>query len=167
MTPIAVIVPDTVLGVKVVFGKVSDLRHTVRVERNDGSAESVELDSRSFLNHDLAHFATELQLGLGDGVWGSVARGGSLSGAGLDGADMAVAESVSGPMQTMLRTKATAAEIREVLVQVAPEFGTPEIAGELHARLRSLSGHWAATPYGGEMELHWPEEARRRDCTAG
>jgi hypothetical protein len=96
-------------------------------------------------------------LGLRNGVWGSVAAGGSLSGDGLDGADMALAETVSGPMQTMMRTGADSAEIFDVLARVAPEVASIELATRLHARLRSLSGHWVSTPYGGEMELEWPE----------
>jgi hypothetical protein len=143
--------------VRVVFLKVSDQRHVVRVERRDGTVEAVELDSRSFLNHDLAHFATEIELGLIGGVWGSVARGGSLTGDGLDGSDMALAETVSGPMQTMLRTRASAEEIRDVLVRVAPEVDADAVAERLHTRLRALAGHWASTPYGGEMELTWPD----------
>jgi hypothetical protein len=147
----------TVASVKVVFVKLSDQRHTVRVERSDGSSESVELDSRSFLRHDLAHLAVELELGLFAGVWGSVARGGSLSGGGLDGADMPLAETLSGPMQTMMRTGANATEIHEVLARMAPGVVSPDLATRLHAHVRSLAGHWAATPYGGEMVLEWPE----------
>jgi hypothetical protein len=142
---------------KVAFVKLSDQRHTVRVERNDGTNESVELDSRSFLRHDLVHFAVELELGLTAGVWGSVAGGGSLSGNGLNGADMDVAETISGPMQTMMRTGADAEEIRDMLVRVTPERGSLDLAQRLHARLRSLAGQWAATPYRGEMTLEWPE----------
>jgi hypothetical protein len=142
---------------KVAFVKLSDQRHTVRVERNDGTNESVELDSRSFLRHDLAHFAVELELELTAGVWGSVAGGGSLSGSGLNGADMELAETISGPMQTMMRTGASADEIRDVLARVAPEVDSPGLAWRLHSCLRSLAGQWAATPYRGEMTLEWPE----------
>ena len=153
---------DTFATVKVEFVKLSDQRHTVRVERTDGTDESVELESRSFLRHDLAHFAVELELGLRAGVWGSVARGGSLSGSGLDGADVTLAETVSGPVQTMMRTSASAAEIGDALARVAPEVASPELAERLHARVRSLAGHWAATPYGGAMVLDWPEDREPR-----
>ncbi len=148
---------------EVVFCKLSDDRHVVRVQRDDGTSESVELDSRSFLRHDLAHYAVESELGLSGGVWGSVARGGSLAGPGLDGDDMAVAERLSGPAQTMMRTKADAAEIQQVLSRVAPSLATPELAQRLHDRLRALAGHWAATPYGGEMTLRWASPTDARD----
>lgn len=146
--------------VRVTFVKLSDERHAVRVERADGTLDSVELDSRSFLRHDLSHFAVELELGLAAGVWGSVAAGGSLAGEGLDGDDMSLAETVSGPMQTMMRTAASAEEIHAVLQRVAPEVASSDLAARLHARCRALTGHWNATPYGGEMELTWPEHRR-------
>jgi hypothetical protein len=149
--------------VEISFCKLSDDRHAVRVMRDDGTSDSVELDSRSFLRHDLAHHAVESELGLSGGVWGSVARGGSLAGPGLDGDDMALAELISGPAQTMMRTKADAAEIEEVLSRVAPWLATSELAQRLHGRLRALAGHWAATPYGGEMILHWPSPANPGD----
>ena len=141
--------------------KVSDEVHRVGVRRADGSEETVELDSRSFLRHDLAHFATELELGLAEGVWGSVAGGGSLSGEGLDGVDMALAETVSGPMQTMMRTGADSAEIHDVLARVAPEVATADLAERLHFRMRALAGHWASVNYGDTMVLHWPESTGR------
>lgn len=143
------------------FTKLSDRRHRVSVARADGTKETVELDSRSFLRHDLAHFAVELEVGLAGGVWGSVARGGSLSGDGLDGAEMALAETISGPVQTMMRTGAPPSEIHDVLDRVAPRVVSVELAERLHIRLRSLQGPWAATAYGGDMVLHWPDDLAR------
>lgn len=148
---------------EIVFCKLSDDRHVVRVQRDDGTSDSVELDSRSFLRHDLAHYAVESELGLSEGVWGSVARGGSLAGHGLDGDDMALAELISGPVQTMMRTKADAVEIEQVLSRVAPRLATPGLAQGLHERLRALAGHWAATPYGADMVLQWPSPANLGD----
>lgn len=150
----------TVTGVEVTFIKLSDQRHAVHVERADGTSESVELDSRSFLRHDLAHFAVEIELGLHGGVWGSVSRGGSLAGTGLDGDDMGLAETISGPMQTLMRTNADAATIHDALTRVAPDVASEDLALRLHARARALAGHWSATPYGGRMELAWPEASR-------
>lgn len=71
---------------------------------------------------------------------------------------MTLAETLSGPMQTMMRTGASATEIHEVLARVAPEVGSLDLADRLRAQVRSLAGHWVATPYGGEMVLDWPEE---------
>lgn len=140
---------------EIAFTKLSDRRHRVTVARNDGSTETVELDSKDFLRHDLAHFAVETELGLANGVWGSVAAGGSLSGEGIDGADVAVAERLAGPIQTMMRIEADQAAIAEVLDRVMPGIASADLAARLHERLRSLRGHWAATGYGDAMEITW------------
>lgn len=138
------------------FTKLSDVQHAVTVTRADGSTERVVLDSRSYLRHDLAHWAVETTFGLRAGVWGSVAAGGSLSGDGLDGADMALAERLSGPVQTLMRTEAGPDEIAETLRRVHPDPVTDDLAPALHERLRQLRGHWKATPYGADMVLEWP-----------
>jgi hypothetical protein len=76
--------------------KLSDHRHAVAVVRDDGSGERAEVDSRSFLRHDLAHFAVESELGLTGGYWGSVAAGAPLDGFGLDGDQIDLAEAPAG-----------------------------------------------------------------------
>jgi hypothetical protein len=142
--------------VLIAFRKLSDDRHGVRVTRADGSSETVELDSKDFLRHDFAHLAFELEGGLQDGVWGSVARGGSLDGTGLDGADVATAERVSGPLQTLIRVGATPDELFDLIARQAPELASRDLAARVHERARALIGHWKATPYGDEMTLEWP-----------
>ncbi len=47
-----------------------------RVTTDDGR---IELDTRSFLHHDLVHLAVEGELGLDGGFWGNVAAGSSLA----------------------------------------------------------------------------------------
>jgi len=143
--------------VQIVFHRISDREHAVEVVRRDGSTERVVLASKDFLRHDLAHLAVELELGLEAGVWGSVAQGGSLDGAGLDGADVAVAERLAGRLQTLMRTQADVAAIDELLAAVVPDRASTELAQRLHERARRLVGHWNATPYGGTMTVEWPD----------
>ena len=138
------------------FVKLSDHRHRVDVRRADGTDETVELDSRSYLRHDLAHFAVEATLGLQGGVWGSIAAGGSFDGNGLDGDDMALAETLSGPVQTLMRVEAPPGDIYDALTRVAPEIASQDLADRLHVRMRALTGRWRSTRYGDAMELHWP-----------
>lgn len=141
---------------QIVFHKLSDRRHAVTVTRADGSTDTVELDSKDFLRHDFAHLAFELEAGLEHGVWGSVARGGSLDGSGIDGADIALAERVAGPLQTLIRTEASSEEIAEMLHRVAPEIGDDDLARRIYERVRRLLGHWRAIPYGSTMTVEWP-----------
>ncbi len=135
--------------------RLTDVEHAVEVHRDDGTSERVVLDTRSFLRHDLAHWAVEATMGWPQGVWGSVAAGGSLSGDGLDGPDMGRAESLSGPVQTLMRTDAPVEAYREVLVRQG--LDAEGRAEALHERVRQLRGHWQATRHGEAMVLRWPD----------
>lgn len=140
------------------FTKLSDERHALSVVRADQSVDHIELDSRSFLRHDLAHFAVEVELEIRHGFWGSVAAGAALDGTALDGDQLSLAEEIAGPMQTMMRLNADPDMIRSVLDRVAPELSSDEAARRIHERLRHLRGRWRATPYRGEMTLSWPDQ---------
>jgi hypothetical protein len=148
------------------FTKISDERHAVAVARDDGSSDRIELESRSFLRHDLAHLAIELELGIHAGLWGSVAAGGALDGEGLAGADMEMSESLAGPVQTLMRLEADSSDIARVLERVAPDLASSENAERVHERLRRLTGHWKATSYRSDMMIEWLPRGNSGDDTA-
>ena len=143
---------------KVEFTKVSDRCHQVTITRLDGSTEDALLDSRSFLRHDLAHFAVECELPLLTGFWGAIAAGGSLTDREPAGADLTVAERLAGPVQTLIRIEAPASAIRETLAAVIPDQATDDVATRIHERIRQLIGQWNATRYGDTMVVTWPED---------
>jgi hypothetical protein len=147
--------------VRIVFTKISDDRHAVTVTRADGTTDRVEVESRSFLRHDLAHFAIELELPIRKGFWGCVSSGASLTGEGVAGREAQLAETLAGPIQTLMRIDAGLAAYRELLSKVSPPGADHDLAARVHERVRQLRGHWKATPYGGEMELEWPEGSHR------
>lgn len=142
---------------RIVFTKLSDESHRVTVARCDGTEESVEVESRSFLRHDLAHYAIELELPIHRGFWGCVAAGASLSGQGVTGRDAQLAESLAGPIQTLFRTDAGPDAYAQALGGLLPAGGHRDLPARVHERIRQLRGYWKATPYGGRMELGWPE----------
>ena len=129
----------------------------MKITRTDGTTESIELASRGFLRHDLAHFAIELELPIRGGYWGCVASGASLTGEGVAGSEAQLAESLAGPIQTLFRIDAGPDAYLELLRKLSPASGSQNLAERVHERIRQLRGHWRATPYGGEMELVWPE----------
>jgi hypothetical protein len=141
----------------IVFTKISDERHGVTVTRISGTSESVEVATRSFLRHDLAHFAIELELPIHKGYWGCVAAGASLAGNAMAGSDAQLAESLAGPLQTLFRIDAGPAAYVKLLGELSPQSGNPDLAVRVHERIRQLRGYWKATPFGGQMELIWPE----------
>lgn len=142
---------------EIAFTKISDDRHAVSVARADGTSERIELESRSFLRHDLAHFAIESELPIRNGYWGCVASGASLTGDGVAGSEAQFAESLAGPIQTLFRTNAGPDAYATLLDEAARSRDDGDLATRVYERIRRLRGHWKATPYGGDMELVWPE----------
>jgi hypothetical protein len=142
---------------QITFTKISDQWHCVEITRADGTSESAILESRGYLRHDLAHFAIEIELPIRQGYWGSVSTGASLTGEGVAGTDAQLAETLAGRIQTLMRLEADRKAYLELLSDAAPEGVVPDLASRVHERVRQLRGHWKSTPYGGEMELVWPD----------
>ena len=67
---------------KIEFTKLTDQTHLLAITRVDGSHESVTCESKSYLRHDLIHFALESEAGLSFGFWGLIASGKSLQATG-------------------------------------------------------------------------------------
>ena len=141
---------------QIIFTKNSDQEHTVQIQRKDGSNEQAVLNTRSFLNHDLAHLAVELEVPLALGYWGSVAAGSALDGMAIKGADIVVAESLAGPVQGLIRDDADSKTFLDLLSRIQPELVTEDLANRIFERCRQLKGHWRATPFGDLMILEWP-----------
>ena len=141
----------------IIFSKISDQEHAVRIVRADNSEDSGVLNSRSFLRHDFAHLAVESEIPIVHGYWGSVANGAPLSGAGISGPDIELAESLAGPVQTLIRMDADQNGFFSIIRQIQPELASQELAARIRERCRRLNGHWKATPYGSEMTLDWDE----------
>lgn len=141
----------------ITFTKVSDDEHRIVVTRKDGSVGSAYLPSKDFLRHDFAHYVVESELPIRLGFWGSVAAGASLTGEGAAGKDIALAETLAGPVQTLMRTEAAPAAYLAMLERIQPGLATADLAARLHERARRIAGHWKATPFGGTMQFTWQE----------
>src|ERR1041384_6581695 len=64
---------------KIRFRKVTNERHVLEIERSDGRREEVECETRSYLVHDLLHYAVEGEARLDVGFWGNLHRGKTLA----------------------------------------------------------------------------------------
>ena len=126
----------------------------MQVKRRNSSSDKIELDSRSFLRHDFAHFAIEIETPLLFGYWGSVADGSPLAGE-IDSSEIWLAESLAGPIQTLIRNEAVVEEYLEVLSTRMPDRASIDLAKRIFERVRQLRGLWSATPYGSSMTIYW------------
>ena len=137
--------------------KLSDERHRFEAWRDDGSHEAADLETRSLLLHDLVHYAVESRAGLARGFFGCLAAGVSLARLGDREAplmdeepDLAYAERLVGPMQSLFRGRMTRARYLE-LTHLDAAFVT-----DVLEHLRRLDGRWRATRYRDAMDLPWP-----------
>ncbi len=133
--------------------------HRLAITRADGSHESVELETRSLLLHDLVHLAVETEAGLQQGFWGLVAAGHSLASLRLDDpdvtADLVLAESLVGPMQAVWNQRLDANRYAERSRRLRPDLDQ-DFVERVRGRLRRLWGHWDATRHGDTMAVSWP-----------
>jgi hypothetical protein len=151
------------------FTRISPDTHRFEYVRTDGSGEALELETRSFLLHDLLHFAVESEAGLRGSFYGLLAKVGgyaelSVNGGAALGGEIAITERVVGMLTGALKTEpfdaeAFVAEARDYLAlfdERPPRWLTPAFALTVQAHMRALEGRWRATPFGDTMELNFP-----------
>jgi hypothetical protein len=167
---------------RIALHKISDDRHALELIRESGARERVECETRSFLLHDLLHYAVESEARLAAGFWGELAHGKTLAqmndrtGAEEAAArgmafaamsdELAAIEQVVGVLSGLTKGR-NSAELVSGMRRYAENLGTSlpdwvsvELVDAVQERMRRLIGHWKATPYGGTMELQWELSAQ-------
>ncbi len=157
------------------------------VTRQDGMRLSIPVFGRlDPIPHDLAHYVIELELGLQDGFWGSVAAGALFDGMQiLTGRQRPHAAERS---RTVLAAHRQGIGVSEVLVDAAlgevrgeslddaplpidsPLVRTRADLNALVVRLRpamdTMCACWRAIPLGGTLKVVWPDRDPRSDRNA-
>jgi hypothetical protein len=155
---------------RIAFLKISDERHTLEIIRDDGRREQVECETRSYLVHDLLHYAVETEAALDGGFWGNLARGKTLldmndrTGKAMqaENPEMAAIEGLVGPLSAAVKGRSAAEMVAGFSVyaaamqSTAPEWLTERFVAAVQERMRKLMGEWKAIPFGGVMTLRWP-----------
>jgi hypothetical protein len=161
---------------RIALHKLSNDRHALELIRGSGERERVECETRSFLLHDLLHYAVESEARLTGGFWGELAAGKTLAQMNEREADalaprgvatrsmseeLAAIEQVVGVLSGLTKGRSPAELVSgmqrfcENLGTTLPAWVTLELVEAVQERMRRLVGHWKATPYGGSMELPW------------
>ena len=170
---------------RILLRKISDQQHELAIvregfaregfaregfARDSGAGESVVCETRSYLRHDLLHYAVEAEARIEGGFWGSLARGRTLAEMndrarmppGSDAAEIATVEQVVGVLSGAAKGRSTADVVAAVERYGAatdgpvPAWLTEPFVAAVQERLRGLLGAWKATPYGETMALDWP-----------
>ncbi|HUQ01746.1 MAG TPA: hypothetical protein VM261_04585 [Kofleriaceae bacterium] len=153
--------------------KISEQRHALTIVRADGTRERVECETRSFLQHDLLHYATEAEAGVDVGFWGRLAAGATLAelndkalqGSLYDQPAMLVVEQIVGALTGAIKGRSPddvvngLQQLAEAQQIAMPAWLTAAFVERVQARMRGLVGRWNATPFGTSMTLPWPAAA--------
>jgi hypothetical protein len=146
------------------FTRLSPTHHRLDIVRPNGGRESVELETKSFLFHDLIHFAVETEARLGDSFFGKLAAGQTYAqvtakGVPLSG-EVLNTERVIGPLTGVVRGDVEVGAFQAglenmfgALGEPVPGFVTDNFVTAVCERYRALVGQWKSTPFGQTMEL--------------
>lgn len=158
------------MPLRILLHKLTDERHALEIVRDDGRSERIECETRSYLEHDLLHYAVEAGAGLDAGFWGSLAGGRTLGEMNdrsrpepaYAGPDGMVIERVVGALSSVTKGRTPEALVSglahyaESLGQPWPTWLTVPFVEAVQERMRRLVGRWRATPFGRTMDLSWP-----------
>jgi hypothetical protein len=148
--------------------RVSPTHHRIEYVRADGTSESAEIESKSFLFHDFVHYAIETEAKLRGGFFGLLSKGHSyaeLSGKAPSehsteealvieqavGITTGVIKQIATPEEAMLAFK----ELRNATGKRVPSWYTPVLIERVRERLRHLLGHWNSMRFGETLELEF------------
>ena len=146
--------------------RISPTHHRFAYERVDGTGETLELETRTFLVHDLLHFAVESEAGLRGSFYGLLDRIGGYAELSLDngavGGEAQITEMIVGPMGAAASSDIKAADLVERVSGflldsqlMVPRWFTPVFVEVVRERMWRLEGEWKATPFGATMELRF------------
>jgi len=140
--------------------KVSNEKHRLEVSLDSGILQSRELETRSFLAHDFAHFALESVAGIQEGFWGLLATGKNLESAYSSGEFIVSIEieRAAALLQSSFGDKISKDFATTEILKLSSAQFSIEIIEQAYVRLRALHGQWRSTPFGGTMKLRWPDQ---------
>lgn len=152
------------------FTRLTNDRHRFEIVRDDGTREAHEMETRSTLAHDLAHYAVELEARLVQSFYGRLARGeryADLTAMPPEDPEVVETERVVVMLQEAFKSAAAAkSDTQRAFAKFAarfPETGagrpawlTAESMARMVERLRRVQGQWRATPFHHTLELKFP-----------
>ncbi len=154
--------------------RVSPTHHRLEYLREEGTGESAEIETKSFLFHDFVHFALETEAHLAGGFFGLLDRGhtyAELSGKKASEYEKGEAQEVEqavGALTGLIMKRATVEEsiaglkrIADAYQQMMPEWFTADVIKRVLERHRKLIGHWNSMRFGETLELQFDAKAEK------
>jgi|GEM_PF-467435 len=146
--------------------RISPTHHRLIYIRPDGSRESADIETKTFLSHDFIHFALESEGHLIGGFFGLLAQGYTYAQlAGKEVSDLPVGqaktiEQVVGPLSGVIKGEITPAHFLEGAKNLFDAHGEPiprwltlELVSKTKDRYKRLMGQWNSLSFGEVLEL--------------
>jgi hypothetical protein len=148
------------------MARLTPTHHRLTYRRPDGTGETIELESRSTLYHDLLHFAFESEAKLRRSFYGHLADAASyaqISEMGVQYRDeIMLTEKMIGIMTGWLKSGKDAAACIAMMEMMLGSYGdavpswfTPDFAERVRERMRRLVGEWSKLRFGQEIVLRF------------
>jgi hypothetical protein len=149
------------------FTRLTNDRHRFAIVRDDQTSEAHELETRSTLAHDLAHYAVEVEGRLSRSFYGRLASGmtyAELTAMAPEGPEALETERVVVLLQDAFRspdrvapdperTLSRLASMFDAVGDERPTWLSADVLARIIERLRRVQGQWRATPFHATLEL--------------
>lgn len=147
--------------------KDSHAQHSLEFIRNDGTKTRAELESRSVLRHDLAHYAVESVAKLKDSFWGMLDAGRDIQSFTKDSMatvslEARITEMMAVQIQDSLKTLFDADRLTQSIKNAiesmsyeVPPYVTATCITEMHQLFRLLFTKWSNLKTGETLILDW------------
>ncbi len=149
--------------------KISPTHHTFEYRRADGTGESLELETKTFLFHDFLHFAVETEASLKNSFYGLLFAKESyallsapMPENNFSNSEVAMTERVVGALTGVIKANATPEQflagmknLLDAYGELMPEWLTKDFVLRVQAHMRNILGEWNATAFGKALQLRF------------
>ena len=152
--------------------KKTDAQHILEYVRDDGTGESANLETKTFLTHDFLHYAIETSADLRESFYGLLNKGYSyaelggkdeMAGAGVHREEAGITEMATGLLTGAIKGDIAPNDVMGAAENLfgsngmsTPSWFTPSFIGTVKESMRKLLGHWAALRPGDTLTLEFP-----------
>ena len=133
-------------------------QHAYTLTRHNGTKETIVLDTKTYLLHDICHFVVEKQLQYPKGFWGMLAQGHTFH--ALFGKDnpqtteLRFIEQIVGPVQSVHSGHIPKQDLGLYLNHL--DFTLPgPILDSILTEVKTIMAHWKNLDTGQQLTLEW------------
>ena len=143
---------------KIEIQKLSKYQCLYTITRGDQSVERITLETKTYLVHDICHFAVEKNLGYTNGFWGMLSQGYTFS--ALFGKDnpqteeLRFIEQIVGPVQSAYSGHIPKKDFEQYISHLSITL-SESVLGTYLTEIRTIVEHWEQLMVGQQITLEW------------